>query len=281
MIKSIQFPGKQFESKEDLFKELRENADKIIACKKANIYESHTKNAVPTSFVPASVIDKGITVKTGPQLKEGFVYPIMNTTNYFDSHEDVHFDGTFVRSAKDQNGKLFYVTDHIVSVDTIIAWPQDVKVMVKDIPWSWVNKNYDGTTQAVMYEIEKKKIRHNKALEIINDNLPIQNSVRMQYIVIKLGMNSDNPLDKEAKAYYDLRISQIVNRDEVDKIGYFFGVEEAALRTEGSMVPLGSNDATSVQQRKDEADTITSEHKDEPVIPTTQTKQYFFNANII
>lgn len=279
MVKCKQFPDKEFTSKEEMFTHLRENADKIIAIKMAEVHKSNEFGELPTGFLLKSLAEAS---KVGPHMKDNCVYPIINTTRYLDHHDDCHFDGIWNKSAKEQNGKLYYVCDHEIKIDTIIAWPSDVNVMVKSIPWSWVGKDYPGNTEALIYEIPKDKIVHQKANEIIKEKRPVQNSVRMMYLQIKLGMNSTAEQDKEYKAYYDSKVDLIANKEVAEEQGYFFGVEEAKIVKEGSMVILGSNDATSVQQKeKDEADTITSEHKDEPVIPTTQTKQYLFNANII
>lgn len=280
MIKSIYFPDKIFATKEELFAALRDSVKNIIAVKTSEIYDSHKKGVIDVSFIAKGAYAKLAedVIKVGPQMKEGYVYPIINTTKYMDSHDDVHFDGTFVRSAKEQNGKLFYVADHTIKIDSIIAWPSDVNVMVKNIPWSFVNKDYPGTTEALIYEIDKNKIVHSKALDIINEDRPVQNSVRMMYITVKLGMNSNMPNDKEYKAYYDSKIEQIVNRDTVDEQGYFFGVEEAKIIKEGSMVIQGSNDATGIRQKYG-VETIAPE-KIEPVLPTTQKLTTFINPNL-
>jgi hypothetical protein len=274
MIKSIYFPKREFTTQDELFKALRENVDKIITCKKAEIYNSHAKllNDDGTAKFYTGFVLKTDTeeCKTGPQMKTGYCYPVINSTNYRDSHKDCHFDGIWDKSAKEQDGKLYYVADHKIETNTIIAWPENVKVMVKTVPWSWLGKNYEGNTQALIYEINKADIVNDNALKIIEAKRPVQNSVRMQYVKIKLGMNSSAKEDIEYKKYYDEKINLIANKDEVEADGYFFGVEEAKIIREGSMVPLGSNDATPIRQ-KDEADTITSEHKDEPVIPTTPT----------
>lgn len=276
MITCKYFPDKKFATRKELFAELRANVKKIIAVKTSEIYDSHKKGAIDISFIPEEAYNKinNDVSKTGPHMKDGFVYPIINTTRYMDGHDDVHFDGTFQRSAKEQNGKLYYVADHEIKIGSIIAWPEDVNVMVKQIPWSFVNKSYAGTTEALIYEIDKNKIVHDKALSIIKEKRPVQNSVRMMYITVKMGMNSDNPNDREYKTYYDTRLKDIVNKEVAEEKGYFFGVEEGKIVKEGSMVILGSNDATSIRQK--EAETITS---DEPVIPATRDKRFLSELN--
>lgn len=279
MIKSIYFPGKEFATKEDLFKALKADAEKIIALKKAEVNKSFFKGYPTDGFLLKEISDVS---KVGPHMKDNYIYPVINTTRYMDSHDDVHLDGLWDRSAKEQQGKLYYAADHMLGVGTIIAWPEDVTTMVKTIPWSFVNKDYAGVTEALIFEIAKNKIAMAAAKEIIEEKRPVQNSVRMQYVTIKLGMNSDAKENIDYKNYFDKHIGSIANKEVAETKGYFFGVEEAKIVKEGSMVILGSNDATSIRQ-KDEVETITSdEHKtDEPVTPTTQQKkQFFINPNL-
>jgi hypothetical protein len=273
------FDDKVFSTKEEFQKHVRENVDEIIRVKKASVYESLGKGALLSAFIDYA----GKTaeqVKVGPQMKEGYIYPVINSCNYFDSHWDVHFDGIWNRSAKDQNGKLFYVLDHEVKTGTIIAWPEDVNVMVKNVPWSFINMPYEGTTDALIYEIDKNKIVSAVAKEIVDNRRPVQNSVRMQYVTIKLGMNSSRKDDVEYKKYYDDHIDLIVNKEEVIDGGeVFFGVEEAKIVTEGSMVIRGSNRATPVRQKQPV--TATSTTVDIPGAATSTPKEtIFINPNL-
>lgn len=259
------FPNKSFSSREELFAELRKEANKIIELKKAEVHKSEGEGF-------CTFLEKENTAtKAGDiNMKEDYVYPIINTTKYMDSHRDVHFDGIWNKSVKEQNGKIFYVTDHELKVDHIIAWPNDVNVMVKSVPWAFVGKNYDGETEALIYEIPKNKIVHEKAKDIIEEKKPVQNSVRMIYVKLRLGMDSSAKEDIEYKKYYDSRINEIANRDAVKELGYFWGVEEAKIFKEGSMVILGSNDATPIQQKDNEPDEASTHDTNKEPVKTTQ-----------
>ena len=272
MITCKQFPGKTFNSKEEVFKHLRENVSKIIAVKKATIHKSFENGCVFSGFL---LKEDGNIGKVGPQMKEDYIYPVINTTRYLDMHDDAHFDGIWNKSVKEQNGKIFYVTDHETKIDSIIAWPEDVNVMVKSVPWSFVGKDYQGNTEALIYEIPKDKLVHEGAKKIIADKRPVQNSVRMQYVTIKLAMNSTAKEDITYKEYYDKRINEIANKDVAEAQGYFFGIEEAKIVTEGSMVIRGSNDATPIRQK----DTVAVDDTTEKIEPPlgTQTKQSIFS----
>lgn len=274
-----QFPDKQFASKEEVFAELRKNADTLIRLKKLEIQKSFEKGFVFDGFVMGGMIKEDV-AKVGPQMKDGFIYPVINCTNYMDSHDDVHFPGIWNRSVKDQAGKVFYCTNHDLEIGDIIAWPEDVKMLIKTVPWSFVGKDYEGSTEALIFEIDKTKIDHKDALDIISRKRAVQNSVRMQYVTIKLAMNSSAKDNASYRAYWDERIDQVANREAAEEQGYFFGVEEAKIVNEGSMVIRGSNDATPIRQKSTGAGATTPEDI-EPENPSTQKdKKTFINPNL-
>lgn len=258
MIKSILFPDREFADKDELFAALLQDESKIIAEKKAQILKSRDRGQLGT-FELLKFSDE---TKAKLNLKEGYVYPVINTTRYFDSHKDVHFDGIWNKSAREQKGKISYVFDHSDKITDTIAWPEDVNILIKSIAWSLVGKDYPGETEALIYEIAESAIENETAKRIFGKKRKVENSVRMRYVRIKMAINSDDPDYAKQKAYYDSKIGLIVNRDDVEKDGYFFGVEEAQIREEGSMVKRGSNDATTIIYS--DADSITSETKDAP-----------------
>jgi len=276
MIKCIEFPDKTFESKEEMFDALIKNEKLIIAEKCAKIYNESSvslKNAI--DFV---CDDENI--KSYDGFKKGFIYPIISTTRFFDSHKDVHFDGCFTKTVKDQQGKVHYCLDHELRYDSIIAWDWAIKMVVKDIPWSMVNKSYSGTTQALVFEIKEEDFKRKDVLEDIKANkTAFQNSIRMIYIKLKLEVNSTKIEHKENKQYYDDNIDKIANKEDVEENGYFWGVEELGIRREGSLVTAGgSNSATSIYQKEntDEPlkDTQTEDTKEDSRLDTINKEEF-------
>lgn len=241
--------NKDFETKEEMFKELKANEDKIISLKKAAVMKSCDKGQFSPNM---SIVRNTDAAKAALNMKADFIYPVINTTKYMDSHDDVHFDGIWNKSLKDNTGKLYYIMDHELSIKNVIAYPKNVKAYVKMLPWSMLGKDYEGETQALIYEIAKSSISNSDAIKAIESNEDLQNSVRMQYVKVKFAVNSDDKDYAENKAYFDSRIEQIANKDEVLKQGYFYGVEEAKIYKEGSMVLFGSNDATPILQNTGE-----------------------------
>lgn len=234
--------GKEFSDKKTMLKALKDNEHSIIAtkCAKKQLSASKGQFSVP-SF--SKVLEDSEAKQLN--LEEGFVYPVINTTKYLDSHRDVHFDGIWDDDLVENGINRDYLNAHKGAITDVIAWGKNVEVLVKMIPWSFVGKDYDGETQALIFKIKETDILIPAALEAIKERIPIQGSVGMYYDVIKFAVDDDDPYYALNKEYYDKMIVQIANRDEVEKIGYFYGVEKARI-DEGSMVRRGSNDATQI-----------------------------------
>lgn len=257
IIKSVDFPERQFKSKSELFKCLFDNQKEIINIKKSQIYKSHDKRRLPFNSLDVS---KMSALKSF-QAKDNFIYPIISTTNYMDSHKDVHFRGSMTKTAKEQNGKVKYILDHELKYDSVLAWEKDVNMFVSEIPWGMVGKSYIGTTEALIFEINKDNIRKKEVLSDIENKVSdFENSIRMVYFKINLGLDSDDKEYKENKKYFDDRIDLIANKEEALKDGYFWGVEELGIWKEGSLVVAGgSNDATSIFEPSGDTQSIINE----------------------
>lgn len=243
--------GKEFATKEEMFNELIANKSKIISLKTSAI-----KNSQGVDFKPElvnKIINNGnyaseITKEIG-SLDVGYFYPVINTTNIMDSHKDVHFNGIWDKSIPEQKDKIFYATNHKLEIGSIIAYPKDVQPFTLMVDWKDLGYDVEGKTQALIYKVKESVLdeySNDDARKTIKSKLPAQNSVRMQYVKIQLGVNSENPDYKEEKSFYDKHIESIANKDEVSIDGYFFGVAEAKIYKEGSLVLFGSNSITPV-----------------------------------
>lgn len=233
---------KDFSTKEELFKELVKNEKRIVELKKATI--------VHTQPVSLFGIKDHESVKALSFVKDGFVYPIINTTNYFDSHADVHFPNLWNKSLKDKNKKIFYVLEHELEVDSVIAFPNDVNAFVKTVSWNDLGRDYSGNTQALIFEIPKNKIQIEKIAKLFDEQISFENSVRMRYINVSLAIDSTSSDYEQQKALWDARINQVANKDIAKEHGYMWCIDEASIEKEGSLVLFGSNDATPVIYQK-------------------------------
>lgn len=246
MIKLREFPNRVFKTQQEAFEALKENEERLIGLKCSRVMKSIDKlegfSIMP--FLDPTKMDDSY--KAEPWMKSGYHYPIINTTKYLDSHRDVHFDGLWKRSLKINVGKLYYAEAHSLKIRDIIAWPENVKSFTKIIPWNALGRNYKGETEALVFEIKDEHITHKDARMVIDEKREMQNSVRMQYVKVRLAVDSDSRDWKENKELYDERIDLIANKEEVEKFGYFWAVDEAKIFKEGSMVIAGSNDVTPI-----------------------------------
>ena len=97
-----------------------------------------------------------------------------------------------------------------------------------------------------------ESILHDKVAKIVASKGQMEQSVRMEYVTIKLCINSDNEEFEEEKADFDKYIGKVANKSEVLEQGYFFAVTEAKIVDEGSSVLKGSNSATTLIYHDDE-----------------------------
>jgi len=247
----------EFDSRHKMFKSLKANEDRIISLKKSQIHKSSEKGQIS---LKGSYFKDNNSIKNIEGIKGDHIYPIINTTKYMDSHMDVHFDGIWNKTISEQQGKIYYVDNHSLKVDDVIAWPEDVRVFTQKIDWSLVGKDFEGETEALIYEIPKDKLKKQSAIDVINEKRNVENSVSMIYVKIFLGINDTSKDFKENKTYYDKRINDISNKGVAEDSGYFWGIEEAKIHKEGSLVLFGSNDATA----------IVYDNKTEPFIDTQE-----------
>lgn len=190
------------------------------------------------------------------------VVSVINTTKLFDSHGDVHIDGLWSKSLK-ENKQNYLVKEHAFNFDGIIS--DNVKASTQDMAWKDLGYDYQGKTQALVYTSEIDATDKTGMFERYKVNKVPQHSVGMRYVKLQLAVDNKRYPDEQKawKDYYD----QIANKSEVDAAGYFWAVTEAK-NIEGSAVLRGSNYVTptiSVQESKDEPGKST---QDEPFYKT-------------
>jgi hypothetical protein len=122
-------------------------------------------------------------------------------------------------------------------------------MMVAELPFSELGKEYSGSAECLIFKIEKEALVESESIEdIIDNNRPVQNSIRMQYVNFVTCIDDKRPEYKVEKANWDKYYKMIANKADADLMGYFWAVLELKIRDEGSMVVKGSNDATPILQ---------------------------------
>ncbi len=231
------FDESKFKSKEELFKFLIENKDSLIAQKKAEL-----KKADCISYAPLIIRDKDDQNKSNDPvnvigLEELKVLVVINTTNLMDSHSDVHIRGIWNKSLS-ENKMVMHLQEHSMKFDKIISDGSMLKASVKDYNWSELGVNFEGKTQALIFESTIDKNRNPFMFNQYANGWVKNHSVGMRYVKYDLAINDENnPNEFDAwNKYYP----NIANKDRADQKGYFWYVTEAKV-IEGSAVPLGSN----------------------------------------
>lgn len=227
---------KSFDTKESMFKELLERKEELFALKKAAIKETDgcDLNIMKTSATKA---DQERKLAIGD-----IVSNVINTTNYLDSHDDVHLSTVWDKTVDEQQGKVYHVADHELKSGKVVSYPNEVTMSLKQMSWRDLGINADGVTVALIYDSLMTDKTNPDVFKAYRDKAPVQHSIRMQYVNIKLALN--DPESKDAYALYLGTLPQILNRDKAEEQGYFFVVSEAKIYKEGSTVLFGSNDIT-------------------------------------
>lgn len=227
----------------DLFKFLIENEKTLIAQKKYEV-----KRADPVYHTGALENRDGRTIKasqgTLTNKTELSVSSVINTTYWYDSHGDVHIDGLWKKSLS-ENKALYLLQEHIMSFKGIIS--DQVQAYTKSIAWRSLNIDFDGYTEALIFDSNVKQNRNQYMFEQYRDGYVKNHSVGMRYVTIDLAINDEDY--QGYKAIYDKHIDKIANRGEVEDAGYFWAVTQAKV-IEGSAVPIGSNVITPTQSVK-------------------------------
>ena len=247
----------EFATKKDLFKFLTENREKLIAQKKAVKKESDC----PVIVSPVIVTEK--TIKAAPIKKDSLTAVcVINTTNFLDSHNDLHLPGIWNKSIK-ENKMIMHLQEHEMEFEKIIADGSDLKVYTKTFNWAELGYSYPGTTEALIFESTILRSRNEYMLNQYANGWVKNHSVGMYYVKMDIAVNDeDYPNEFEAwNKYYSL----IANKEVADERGYFFYVLEAKC-AEGSAVPMGSNTATpTLEIGKNQPDESTGKHIEPPL----------------
>lgn len=266
--------NKEFTDKEVMFNELYNSKDIIIESKKAQIIKSIDKGSTIVSNQEA--IQKAFETDKAIKFDNDYYYFVVNSANILDSHGDVHVDGNWKKTVKEQQGKVYLVFDHKLERSEIIAMRKDIELLTANVPFSLLGKNYEGETYSLIYKIKKDKIINPQAKEWLDNGYDLEASVRMQYVNLLTAFNSKSPEHAKEKETFDFYYPLIANKSEFKEIDYFWVVKEAKNVMESSLVLFGSNNATGLinQEIKEEPtiEVTQPEIKEEPIEEVTQTK---------
>jgi len=229
----------KFETQKELFAWLKENEDDLIYQKKS-IFKKADSICAPALLHKTLSASKDAAINNDESAVK--VRAIINTTMVRDSHKDVHIDGLWKKSLK-ENPRIKHLQEHEMAFSKIIADKDDLKAFTKTYSWKDLGYDVEGETQALVFDSNIKASRNPQMYKEYSDGNVDNHSVGMFYVNIKFAMNSTEEGDETYKEEYDKHIDKIANKQEVAKDGYFWAVYEAKV-IEGSAVPMGSNPIT-------------------------------------
>lgn len=249
-----------FKTKKELFNWLVQEKETLIATKKAAI-----KYADGVSFNFTIETDKGKVIKANDPVTEDLtelkVRAVINTTNLMDSHKDVHLPGIWTKSLKENNA-IMHIQEHKMAFDKIIANGNDLKPSANTYKWSELGYNYEGKTQALVFDSTVKMSRNKYMFDQYKNGYVTNHSVGMVYVKLELAVN-DKDYKEEFEAW-EKYIDQVANKETAEDNGYFWAVKEAKV-IEGSAVPIGSNFATpTLDNNIKEIEPLKGTQQDEP-----------------
>jgi hypothetical protein len=267
MIQVIEFPDREFETKADLFKALVEHKKELVSLKK-----SVTKNADSVAYgyienISKNNVDKAIASADLPDSLN--VKVVINTTNFLDSHGDLHINGIWNKSVSD-NKTFLHLQEHNRDFGHVIT--DSAKGSVELMSWNQLGLSYEGTTEALIFESTIDKLRNGFMLKQYANGWVKNHSVGMRYINLELAINSEADYDKEYKERWDKYYPIVANKDLADERGYMWIVSEAKI-VEGSAVVMGSNSATPTLENKQEPLDNTLENEAEQSLQTEMLKE--------
>ena len=279
MIVVKEFPDKEFATKEDLFKALKENKHSLISLKKSIEKRADSINYVNSinSDLTANKEENG----TQTEVEKLQVKVIINTTNFIDSHNDLHINGIWNKSVSDNANKGFlHLQEHDRDFDKVIS--DNAKGYVESITWKSIGFPYNGKTEALIFDSIIEKKRNEFMFKQYSNGWVKNHSVGMRYVKIDLAINSESEWDKDEKELWDKYYPVVANKEVADERGYFWVVSEAKI-IEGSAVVMGSNSATPTisVENKSEADNITSEQEEPSSDTQTKKRRIFINTKTI
>lgn len=238
----MEYKGKKFASKAELFDYLRANKAELIEMKKAEV-----KFTDPFGCDNLTLTKDGVTSKDYPNDNadkdtSDVIYRTIvgNTYYWLDSHSDVHVKNCFKKSIQERGVKrIAHLHDHRYSLEAKVGKFDDI--YEKEISWRDLGVDIDGKTWALLGDSAIKRALNKNIFDQYKDGEIDQHSVGMWYVKLELALDDED--DDEHYKVWMTYIDQIANKEEAQKQGYFWVVKEAKL-IEISAVIAGSNPIT-------------------------------------
>jgi hypothetical protein len=196
---------------------------------------------------------------------------VINTTNLIDSHMDCHISGLWKKSLSEAK-QILLLKEHRMNFQQIIAdsLVDKLDVSTKTVSFKSLGFNYDGNTEALIFDVQIKKDVNAEMFELYRKGRVTQHSVGMRYIKMFLCIDSNEANYSSEKANWDKYYPMVANKEVADQKGFFWAVTEAKV-IEGSAVVKGSNECTPVMEieiEKENTEAVINTLENEPLKDT-------------
>jgi len=166
---------------------------------------------------------------------------VCSTSWLCNSHMDVLTDKAFDKSIKVRGNTIPHIVDHRHEATAHVG---DVKkVYIKEMPLRDLGYSEEGTTTVLLMDTTVRKDYNEDVFKFYANGKINQHSIGFTYQDIKFAVNSSHENDKVEKLVWDEFYPKVINKDVVDKRGYFWVVSEVDVK-ENSAVLFGSNHLT-------------------------------------
>lgn len=165
---------------------------------------------------------------------------VINTTNWYDSHGDVHIPGLWKKTLSDNNKVGFYLLNsHNRGFEDVIA--EGCQAQAKSMSWKDLGLDLLGTTEALVFTCIIDETRNEYMFGQYQKGYVKKHSVGMRYVKMVTCIDDDDyPVQKEN---WDKYIEMVANKADAMADGYFWAILEAQI-VEGSAVLFASNCVT-------------------------------------
>ncbi|MCK9622613.1 MAG: hypothetical protein M0R47_19015 [Methylobacter sp.] len=220
-----------------LLQSLRENKVGLIAEKKA------TLKFADNIAVQVEVAKTETQKKSSSDIASDTVDVtiVCNSAWFCDSHMDVLTDTAYDKSISARGNSIPHIKDHKHETTAIVG---DVKkVYTKVLPLKDLGIPSDGSTTALLMDSTIRKDYDEKVFNLYKAEKINQHSIGLTYGDLQLALNSQVEEDKAEYEVWNKYYPSIINKELVDKKGYFWAVTEVDVR-ENSCVLFGANALT-------------------------------------
>jgi len=258
---------------EELFSYLRTNKKELLQTKKSSLKLSDslvsTVVVTPREIKTESSKDAGSNIAPSEPLGDSGsldVTIVCNAAWFCDSQMDVITDKAYTESVKSRGTSIPHIADH---KQTSTSHVGDVtKVYTKVLALTELGLDQEGTTTVLLMDSTVRKDYNEDVFKFYSNGKINQHSIGLTYSELKLAINSVHESDKVEKAIWDANYPKVINKDIVDKRGYFYLIPKVDIR-ENSCVLFGSNPLTpTLSVKSEQLDSFIG--NEESIIKSTQ-----------